>query len=77
MFETFDHVKDANLQAYNRLNMYFNLKKDGGVGVAREYLDHISPSGKAGMIVVNEALKKDGEAYRQALIRNGTPEDHE
>lgn len=70
-FNTFNEVKDASLQTWNRCNLMRNIVKSNGQGVARKYSEQFSKTDQTKMFVMFAYIQKKGYDFvEREIIRN-------
>ena len=65
---TFDHIDNRALRAFNRVMFAENLLADKGLAYADDYIKKMDEQGKADMFTISKALKKYGERYVRETV---------
>lgn len=69
--DTFNEIAYKPLRDYNRSVMAFNIRDDGGIDAAKEYLAQFSHKDRLAMLDVYNEVKKIGpEEFKRRLIRD-------
>ena len=67
---TFDDIKEPKLQAWNRLNVIFNLKETIGDHAAVDYSKQFDKIGKVGIMLMSAYITKHGyENTRREIFK--------
>jgi len=75
-FDTFNHIENNNLKAFNRAVMLYNILEDFGEVGAREYIANFSQEDKTKIYLILMAVKKFGvdTVRKLVLSKVETPE---
>lgn len=70
LLPTFDDIKEPKLQAWNRLNVIFNIKENINNTAATEYSKQFTKDGKLAIMLLAAYITKHGyENTRRELFK--------
>lgn len=69
-FPLFNKIRNPNLQAYNRANIYMNIKERHGTVPAERYIKKIDRNGQLAVFTMMKRFHTDGfEQTRRDIMR--------
>lgn len=74
-FNYFNEVKHVPLRIFNRTAMFYNLKEDFGSAVAEDYVSQLSAPQKLQIVLMIEAIKKEGLDNIRKIVTEGVEFD--
>lgn len=77
-YSNFNDIADANLQAWNRCSVAFNVAADDSMAKMREYLGQFSEAAREAINNMFERVKTDGyEKTKASVSREQNSKPHE
>lgn len=69
-YPLFNKTRNPNLQAYNRANIYMNIKERHGTVPAERYVQKLDRNGQLGVLTMMGRFHRDGyEQTRRDIMR--------
>lgn len=69
-YPLFNKIRNPNLQAYNRANIYMNIKERHGTVPAERYIKKLDRNGQLGVLTMMGRFHRDGyEQTRRDIMR--------